>query len=44
MSNENDADYDEEDEIDEEQVADYCAMLDNLGEFPVSPSGSAFRV
>jgi hypothetical protein len=26
----------EEEEIDEEQVADYCAMLDRLGNFPVS--------
>jgi hypothetical protein len=31
---------DEEEEIDEEQLADYCAMLDKLGNFPVSLCGS----
>lgn len=32
----------EDEEIDEEQVADYCAMLDKLGSFPVrSPRGPA---
>mmetsp|Transcript_16230 Transcript_16230/g.30649 ORF Transcript_16230/g.30649 Transcript_16230/m.30649 type:complete len:556 (-) Transcript_16230:131-1798(-) len=35
MSNQYDANMDEEEEeIDEEQVEDYCAMLDGLGNFP----------
>jgi hypothetical protein len=29
-------DEEDEEEIDEEQLADYCAMLDKLGNFPVS--------
>ena len=27
--------HDDDEEIDEEQLADYCAMLDKLGNFPV---------
>jgi hypothetical protein len=30
-----DVNEEEDEEIDEEQVADYCAMLDKLGSFPV---------
>ena len=34
---EHDDDGEDEEEIDEEQLADYCSMLDKLGNFPVSP-------